>query len=187
MIILTKDQIDNETIINEISKGKIFIYPTDTIYGIGCDATNQKSVEKIREIKQRESKPFSIIAPNKEWIKNNCTINKKAKDWIKKLPGKYTLILRLKNQSALVQSVTSNQTVGVRIPSHWFAKIISKTNKPFITTSVNISGEPNLKSIKELKREIENKIDYFVNEGELNNSPSIIIDLTEKKEVIIKR
>ncbi|KKP93350.1 MAG: Sua5/YciO/YrdC/YwlC family protein [Parcubacteria group bacterium GW2011_GWA1_36_12] len=184
--ILTKSQIIEmeKFYINEIKSGKIFIYPTDTIYGIGCDATNDKAVQKIREIKQRETKPFSVIAPNKQWIKDNCFVNEITENWLNKLPGPYTLILKLKNKKAVSEAVTSTNTIGVRIPAHWFAKIIEKTKVPFITTSVNISGEPNLKSIKDLKKEIENNIDYFVNEGEINNSPSTIINLTEKEEII---
>ena len=79
-----------------IKSGKIFIYPTDTIYGLGCDATNAEAVKKIREIKERTKSPFSVIAPSKKWIKENCEITKKRALW--KLPGKYTIIFKLKNK-----------------------------------------------------------------------------------------
>ena len=82
-------------------KGKVFIYPTDTIYGLGCDALNKEAVRKIIEIKERNNKPMSVIAPNKEWIKENCTIEKKANKWMKKLPGKYTLIVNLTGEKPM--------------------------------------------------------------------------------------
>ena len=92
-------------------KGKVFIYPTDTIYGLGCDALNKEAVRKIIEIKERNNKPMSVIAPNKEWIKENCTIEKKANKWMKKLPGKYTLIVNLKNKKAISNLVNQKHDV----------------------------------------------------------------------------
>ena len=74
---------------------KIFIYPTDTIYGIGCDAENEFLVDKISEIKKRDIKPFSVIAPSVEWILENCETTKEEIE--KFLPGAYTLILKKKD------------------------------------------------------------------------------------------
>lgn len=186
---LSRKQVEDKEdfFLKEILEGKIFIYPTDTIYGIGCNASNKKSVEKIREIKQRESKPFSIIAPSKKWIKDNCILNKSAIKWLNKLPGPYTLILKLKNKSAISNNITSTENLGVRIPSNWFAKIVSKSKIPFVTTSVNISGQPHINSITELSNQIKHKVDYVINDGTLNNPPSTIIDLTKDVEEIIKR
>ena len=87
---LTSEEIEN-------LKTEVFIYPTDTIYGIGCDATNDKLVEKIREIKQRENKPFSIIAPSVQWILDNFNVNVRLID--KYLPGPYTLLLEKKQKN----------------------------------------------------------------------------------------
>ena len=97
MQILTKEEFEKqkESIKKQILNGAVFIYPTDTIYGIGCDATNDESVKKVREIKNREDNPFSIVAPSKIWIDKNCIINENAKSWIKRLPGPYTLILKI--------------------------------------------------------------------------------------------
>ena len=73
-------------IAERIRNGAVFIYPTDTIYGIGCGALDKNAVEKIRRLKERQTNPFSIIAPSKEWITENCIITKEAKDLLNKLP-----------------------------------------------------------------------------------------------------
>lgn len=173
--------------IKEIKSGKIFIYPTDTIYGIGCDATNNKSANKIREIKERESKPFSVIAPNKKWIKDNCAISQIAESWLNKLPGPYTLILKIKNKNAVSETVTNLDTLGVRIPDNWFSDIVRKSEIPFVTTSVNIGGQPHINKISDLSSEIKEQIDYIIEDGTLNNKPSTVIDLSKNEEKIIFR
>ncbi|GAG45638.1 unnamed protein product, partial [marine sediment metagenome] len=66
-------------------RNSVFIYPTDTIYGIGCNALNSKLVKRIRRIKKRDNKPFSVIAPSKKWIYDNCEVDRKI---LKKLPGR---------------------------------------------------------------------------------------------------
>ena len=95
-------------IIENILNGKIFIYPTDTLYGIGCNAMNKASVEKIREIKGRDKKPFSVIAPNIFWIKDNLIVDC---DLEKYLPGPYTVILKKKDPTFL-KHVAEGDTLG---------------------------------------------------------------------------
>jgi len=160
-------------LIRNIREGKIFIYPTDTIYGIGCNALLKEAVDKIRGIKKRDNKPFSIIAPSLDWIKQNCIINREL-DISKYLPGPYTIILKKKNKDFL-NHVSDSETLGIRIPDNDFCRKIQKSGVPFITTSVNLSGEMFAKSIKEIRREIKNKADFIIDEGELNGKPSILI------------
>jgi len=184
MKVLTKADIlqNKEFYRNKIKKGEIFVYPTDTIYGIGCIPTNDNSVEKIRLIKQRDSKPFSIIVPSKEWIKKNCKIPDPR--ILNKLPGKYTLIFKLKDKEAISKKITSSEELGVRIPNHWFAKFLSESNLKFITTSANISGKPPIKSISDLEDSIKKQVDYIIEDGILDNSPSTIIDLTKNGRIV---
>ena len=82
--IIPLTEIKSAQIVKRINAGEVFIYPTDTIYGIGCDATNEGSVKSIRIVKQRFDKPFSVIAPSKQWILKNFEANK---SFIDKLPG----------------------------------------------------------------------------------------------------
>ena len=169
-----------------ILKDKIFIYPTDTIYGIGCDAKNEELVNKIRKIKQRHETPFSVIAPDKEWIKENCEISQNAKFYLNKLPGPYTLILKLKNKQAIANNVSFSSTIGVRIPAHPITKIISKLKIPIITTSVNLSGDKFMTSLDDLNQEIKSQIDAIIYEGPIKCKPSTVIDLSQDKEKILR-
>jgi L-threonylcarbamoyladenylate synthase len=155
----------------EILKGKIFIYPTDTIYGIGCNALNQASVKKIRNIKQRDQKPFSIIAPSFDWIEQNCIVDINLKKY---LPGPYTIILKKKDPKCLPW-VSDTDTLGVRIPKSKFCKEIQKTKLPFITTSVNISGQMPANSITEVSKDLKGKVDFIIDEGTLSGKPSTLI------------
>ncbi len=184
MTILTKKQfLENlDKYLTKIKKSAVFVYPTDTIYGIGCDATNTKAVKKIRSLKKRDSKPFSIIPPSKKWIRENCVITKEVDKWIKKLPGKYTLILNLKSRKCISSEVNNNMdTIGIRLPKHWITQVVAKLKKPLVTTSVNITGNKYMTSIDDINKNIENKIDFIINQGKKNNRPSVIIDLINKK------
>lgn len=173
--------------LNELKNlsGKIFIYPTDTIYGIGCDATNSKLVRKIRELKNRENKPFSIIAPSKKWIHDNCVLTGEGREWLKKLPGPYTLVLKMKKKC--VSDEVAKEKVGVRIPANEFTKKVRAFGKPFVTTSVNISGEPSLKNPDKLKSSIAKGVDYLVDAGIIRGKASTVVDLSSGKAIILRK
>ncbi len=187
MKIYNKSNIDKDLVTKAIIKGNIFVYPTDTIYGIGCNAMISSSILKIREIK-KSNKPFSVIAPSKKWVIKNCYINEDAKAWLNKLPGPYTLILPLKNKTAVAKELNNSlDNIGVRIPNNWFSKLIMESGMPFVTTSVNITGNPYLKDLKNIENGILEKVDYVIDDGILNGSPSTIINLCSDNVKIIKR
>jgi len=163
-----------KNMVKEILSGKIFIYPTDTIYGIGCNAENREAVERIKQIKQRDKdKPLSIIAPSKDWVKEHLQATDEELN--KYLPGHYTLILKKKNSSFL-NHVASGETLGIRIPANEFTKQIQKSGVPFITTSVNLSGEPFALKLEDIAQEIKSKVDYVIESKEkLSGKPSVLI------------
>jgi L-threonylcarbamoyladenylate synthase len=172
-----------------IKKGSAFIYPTDTIYGIGCDATNSKAVRHVHALKHREHKPFSVIVPSQAWILENCVVDAHVKRWLGKLPGKYTLILRMKNKKAVSSAVhLGDYTLGVRIPKHWFAAVVAQYGKPIVTTSVNISGEPYMRVLADIPGSLKKKIGFIVYEGPKKAHPSTLVDfVAEKNGTIVKR
>jgi len=162
--------------VEDIKNGAIFVYPTDTIYGIGCDATNEASVELIREIKYRDKdKPISIIAPSVEWIKENCIVDDETIE--KYLPGPYTLILKKKNPEFL-KHISPNDSLGIRIPDAEFTKLVEKAGVPFITTSVNLQGEPFAIQISDIKKEILDRVEIIIGVGKLDGRPSTIVTET---------
>ncbi|MFH0868081.1 MAG: L-threonylcarbamoyladenylate synthase [Candidatus Woesearchaeota archaeon] len=167
-----------------IENSPVFIYPTDTIYGLGCSATNKEAVEKIRDIKQRKNNPFSVIAPSKEWIDENCVINDNAKDWIKRLPGPYTLVLKTKKQCVAENIAPDLDTLGIRIPDHWFSNFVNEIDIPITSTSVNKSSEDFMTSLEDLDADIKSRVDFIVYEGPKQGKPSKIIDLTDEEKVI---
>jgi len=186
MPLISKTELNDkkDIFLNDIREGVLFIYPTDTIYGIGCDATNSASVNKVRKVKERFDMPFSIIAPSKEWIKKNCVVDDGVEEWLKKLPGPYTLILKLKNRNCVSKEVNLGlDTLGVRIPDHWFTKeVVDVVGKPIVTTSVNKHGQEYMTNINDLDSSI--RPEYIFYEGVKKGKPSSIVDLTGKKPVV---
>jgi L-threonylcarbamoyladenylate synthase len=165
--------MEEPELIKAIKQGKIFIYPTATIYGLGCNAENPESVKRIKEMKGRDKdKPLSVIAPSIKWIKDNLIIDCEINNY---LPGPFTLILKKKNPEFL-KWVSPTTSLGVRIPANNLTKIIQKAGKPFITTSVNLSGEPFATSLEEIPKEIKSKVDFIIEaDGELSGKPSTLI------------
>jgi len=167
--------------IEEIKKGKVFIYPVDTIYGIGTNALLDSSIKKINNIKNRENNPYLIIAPNIAWIKDNTFFSNKQIEIIQdKLPGAYSFILELKNKQAISPLSNNNlDTVGIRIPNCWFSQLIEIANIPFVSTSVNLSWQQSAKSIDEIPDEILKKVGYIIKDDDIvSGNPSTIFDFS---------
>ena len=178
--------IDAKDIVKRMKAGEIFIYPTDTIYGIGCNASKSECVGEIRRIKQRNGeKPLSVIAPSKKWIYDNFEINKKS--YIQTLPGPFTFILTMKKKCVAKNVNLNGDTLGVRIPYHAFTRLVQRTNKPFITTSVNLSGKKPIREVKDIPRSILRNVDVVIDDGFLHNHPSTLIDLTGDMAKIVRR
>ncbi len=164
-------------LINEIKSGKVFIYPTDTVYGLGCNALNKKAVEKIKNIKKRnKNKPLSIISPDYKWIERKCIINLDLKKY---LPGPYTLILKKRDKNFL-KHISKTEFLGIRIPDNEFSYKVQKSGVPFVTTSVNKSGEKPASQIKEIPEEIKSQADIIIDKGKLSGKPSTLIMGEEK-------
>lgn len=171
-----------------ISQGAVFIHPTDTIYGLGCNATVEMAVQRIRAIKQRTEMPFSVIAPSKRWIFENCDVSQEGEKWLEKLPGPYTLIFRLKSKSAVASAVNlGGSTLGVRMPKHWMTDAVSELGFPVVSTSANLTGEPYMTSLDDLDEQVKQKVDFIIYEGEKRGRPSTVVKLFEKEVEVVER
>ena len=180
MRIVTKQEfmMHREEFFEKIVNGAVFVYPTDTIYGLGCNAQISKAVKRVRELKQRPDQPFSVIAPDKEWIYDNCDIGSDGPAHIEKLPGPYTLIFKLLNKDAVAEEVMPGlNDLGVRIPEHWFTKISTMLDIPIVTTSANVAGDNYMTSIDDMDDRIKNHVDFIIYEEEKEGKPSQVINL----------
>jgi len=192
MIVINFDEynLNRKAILKDVPSS-VFVYPTDTIYGIGCSALNDKLVDKVRKLK-KSSQPFSVIVPNKEWIYENCVVTEEAEEWIRKLPGPYTLLLKLKNKKAVARNVhnydlNGDVIVGIRMPNHWFLAISYSLKLPIVTTSANVTGNNFMTSLDDLDSSIRNGVDYVFYEGPKNGTPSTLVHLGGEKAQVLPR
>jgi len=185
MKVLTKEEFEKDKVrlIAKIRCGGIFIYPTDTIYGIGCNALDNEAVKKIRKIKGNFQRPFSVMVPDKDWIIDNCDLTNMEEDQLEKLPGQYTLILNMKNKNVVADSVTGTDALGVRIPAHWCTEISRLAKVPIITTSANLSGGMFMTSLETLNDDVKKHVDYMIDVGEIRGKPSTILNLLDGKVI----
>lgn len=187
-IIPSEEFKNNFKVYELVIKKSVFIVPTDTIYGLSCNALHSETVKRLRKIKKQKSRPLSVIAPSKQWIKKNCVIDSDAEKWLNKLPGPYTLILPLKNKSAVAKEVyLDSDSLGVRMPDHWVSNFANKLNVPLITTSANIAGTNFMTCLNDLDDYLEKQVDFIVDEGVCKGRPSTLVHLKDDSEKIIKR
>ncbi len=175
--------------IETLENGGVIAYPTDTVYGLGCDIFNKKAVEKIYHIKKRTKKtPLSIMCSNFKQASRYANIPDAVFKLMKKnLPGPFTMILKAKNKTPQ-NFLAKNKTVGIRIPDNKFClNLTTLFDRPIITTSLNISGEKTLISPTELSKELANKIDLIIDGGPLSEESSTIIDFTLDQPEIIRQ
>ena len=170
--------------IKAIKEGKVLVCPTDTVYGLICDAKNKKSVTKIFRIKKRpKGKPISIFVKNLGMAKKFAKIDKKTEGFLKEAwPGAITAVLRPKKNLPCNISKGKN-TIGLRIPKYKMITIlIDKINRPLAESSANISGQPPSGSIKKVLRQFKRRKyqpDLIIDAGNLPKSkPSTVLDLT---------
>ena len=166
-----------------IQNGKIVIYPTDTVWGMGCDPFNQKAVDELFKIKGKKTDGLSIMLNNVKLIYDYCEVNKKAKKIIEEfLPGPVTLILKSKKDFA--KGVTRNGNVAIRIPLNNTALNLA-ANQPIVTTSVNLHGKKIAQNLDEAK-EIFGSNCHYLDGEEPKGIESTIINLTEKNPEIMR-
>jgi tRNA threonylcarbamoyl adenosine modification protein (Sua5/YciO/YrdC/YwlC family) len=171
-----------------IKAGRIFVYPTDTIYGIGCNAEDAGAIDKIRNAKGRdETKVFSVIAPGKDWIRTHADVSKANMDLIcKLLPGPYTMILDANSKSPK-PVVSAEKSLGVRIPRHPFTGIVEEAGVPFVSTSVNLRGEPPVTKISGIPNGMKGSVDIAIDAGTIEGNPSRIFDMRADDVKVMNR
>jgi L-threonylcarbamoyladenylate synthase len=173
-----------------IQRGGVILYPTDTIYGLGCDALNVKAVKRIYKIKHRsENNPALVLVHNKKMLNELVDdITPLARGLMKMFwPGPLTIIFRASRH--IHQSLISQDgKIGIRMPRNKFClKLIAECEAPLLSTSANISGSKTITTVDTLKKVFTSKVDLFIDAGDLDSAlPSTVVDVSGERLVVIR-
>lgn len=177
---MLRDEVANA--LKVLQDGGIILYPTDTIWGIGCDATNTEAIKKIYRLKQRdEAKSMIILLDTENKLESYVgDINPLAYDLIAYAENPLTLVMpNAKNISHAL--ISSDGSVGIRVSKHPFCEqLIQRLRKPLVSTSANISGKPSPQYFSQIDEEIIEGVDYVVDLEQQNmeiKTPSTIMRL----------
>ncbi|OGO83697.1 MAG: threonylcarbamoyl-AMP synthase [Clostridiales bacterium GWD2_32_19] len=173
-----------------LEQGGIVVFPTDTVYGIACNASNIESVKKLYNIKRRDyEKPMMVLVGNiGDIYKYTDVLGENTKKLIEKFwPGPLSLVL---NKSKVIPYYITNgsEKVGIRCTSNRVAQLIlNKCNFPVVVTSANISNYENCYNIEQIVSQFKLNVDIYIDGGPLeSNKPSTIVEI-DKEEVKIIR
>jgi len=173
-----------------MKEGGIILYPTDTIWGIGCDATNEEAINKIYKLKQREeTKSMLVLVENERMLQNIVEVSSLAWDLID-VSEKPTTIIYDEPKNVAKNIIARDNTLGIRLIEPIFLKqLIGKLKNPIVSTSANISGDPSPKNFDEISETIKNGVDFIldIDVNSKTSKSSSIIKLTKDSRVTIIR
>lgn len=179
VILKNPDQSMLEKVAEEMKAGKNCIYPTETCYGLGTNATDEDAVKKIHGLKSRpEEKKLSCVVSSLDIADKYCNLTERERKLSEEfMPGPFTLVVQKKDS---IPDILNDKFV-FRIPSNETAKKLSSlAGVPLVSTSANLSGAPNPYSIKDISRLVKDSVDYILDSGELEEGePSTIVEIEE--------
>jgi len=170
--------------------GGVIIYPTDTVYGIGCSIEDKNAIEKIHLIKrQRADKPFSFVCSDLKHISEYAHVSNPAFKIMKRLiPGPYTFILPAAKMKHLPKILVSKRkTVGIRVPDSTITlAIVRELGHPILSTSVTTESAELLNDPESIIAKFRNSVDMIITGGVLTSEPSTVVDLTNEEPEIVR-
>ena len=171
---------------NALENGEVIVYPTDTLYGFGVDATNTDAIHRLNRLKGR-IQPLSIVLESVEHMHDFAEFQGQIEDEVNKLfPGAYTVLLPAESNelSPFVQNGSPN--IGVRIPDHFFpVKLVKMLGKPIITTSINRHGNDPLNDVTQVEIDFPN-VDIFEDSSHTPSKGSTIVDFSTSPPKVIR-
>ena len=175
-------------IADKLRNGGVICYPTDTVYGIGCDIFNQKAIKKIFQIKRRpRHKPFSFMCSSLKDVNTYGYISNTAYRLMKKnLPGGYTFVLPATKLVPKIM-ITKQKTVGIRVPDNNISlALVRELGNPILTTSAILEDSPPLSEAYEFEELLGNQVDLVVDGGLVYPDPSTIVSLVDRYPEILR-
>jgi len=187
---ITPDQRLIGKAVDRLVAGGVIIYPTDTVYGIGCSIKDKSAIERVYLIKrQRNKSPFSFVCADLKNISEYAHVSNFAFKIMKRLiPGPYTFILpaaRMKQLPKLL--VSKRKTVGIRVPDNPITlALVRGLGGPILSTSVTTADGEILNDVEEISSLFGNQVDIIIDGGAKTTEPSTVLDLTGEDPIVLR-
>ncbi|MBI1804295.1 MAG: threonylcarbamoyl-AMP synthase [Ignavibacteriae bacterium] len=173
-----------------LTAGGVIIYPTDTVYGIGCSIFNTKAVERIYQIKQQDrTKPFSFVCSDLSNISEYAKVSNSAYRFMKQLiPGPYTFILPASRLKQLPKSMISKRkTVGIRVPNNPICQaIVKELGHPILNASLVDERREIIIDPEIVREQFERRVDLILEGGNSLQEFSTVLDLTDEQPIVVR-
>ncbi len=176
-------------IADKLRNGGVICYPTDTVYGIGCDIFNQKAVKKVFQIKKRpRNKPFSFMCSSLRNVSDYAHVSNMAYRIMRKaLPGPFTFVLPAAKIVPRIM-ITKQKTVGIRVPANNICiELIAALGNPILTTSAILDEDQPLSEAYEFEALLGNAVDVVIDGGMVYPDPSTVIDFSGDEPEILRQ
>jgi tRNA threonylcarbamoyl adenosine modification protein (Sua5/YciO/YrdC/YwlC family) len=178
-----------QKVVDYLKQGAVVGYPTDTVYGIGCDIYSHKAVKRIHELKRRpKDKPFSFICSDLKDMSRYCFVSNYGYRLMKRfLPGPYTFILPTLKIVPKIMT-TKQKTVGIRVPdSRICTELVKMLGNPIVTTSATLFGEETLPADAfEVEERMGKLVDVIIDGGPLFPEVSTMVSLVDEEPVVLR-
>lgn len=178
-----------EKIRDVLASGGVIAYPTDTLYGLGCDFYNVKAIRRLYQIKRMdEKKAMSLILASFKDLSTYAVVSDFAFRVMKSiLPGPYTVVLKAKKIVPKIM-MTKKREIGIRIPAHKVpVGLVELIQRPIINTSAKIAQENVLKEPKEIEKRLKGLVELIIDGGILDGDPSTVVRLVEDRIEVLRR
>lgn len=194
MIIKILDDLPQDilkTVLETLGTDGVVSFPTETVYALSCDATNELAIDKVYEIKKRNREQvFAILVSNISELEKYAEVDERFYKLAARFsPGPITYVLQAKSDTSICSKLIKNGKIGIRIPDHKIAQEILKNYRhPIAATSVNLSGYPDAVEVSGIGEELQKQIDLILDSGKCTlGISSTVVDLSSKDEINILR
>lgn len=174
--------------VEALRNGGIIVYPTDTVYGLGCDITQRSAIDRVIRIKGRDpKKPMSFVCADLTHISQYANVSDFAYKILKRyLPGPYTFVLPASRETPKILQ-SKQRTVGIRIPDHPVPlALVAELGEPLLSTSANRSSEETVSDPDDLEARFAHDVDVILECGPLPVLPSSVISLVDDRVEVLR-
>jgi tRNA threonylcarbamoyl adenosine modification protein (Sua5/YciO/YrdC/YwlC family) len=178
-----------ERVVDVLREGGVIAYPTDTMYGIGCDIMNKRAIERIYQIKQRPKHiPFSFLCSDLKNISRYAKVSNYAYKTMRRLlPGPYTIILEGSHQVPKMM-LTKRKTAGIRVPDHPICMALIKTlGNPIISTSAKTADGESVNDAWLIEERFGKVLDVVIDGGPVPGNPSSVVSFIDDEPEVLRK